>query len=265
MPAFYTHSRFGKQVLESLNPTLQEMIKKPEDLFFIGLQGPDILFYHKAYKKNAVSKRGYEMHYEAGDVFFNQAREIIKNINHQKASFSYIAGFICHFTLDSQCHPYIGVVEREKNLSHSEIEAEEDRYLMIQDGLDPLRHIDQLQVVGNDRNSRVIADFFQGISPREIKQALHDMKFFSKIFCAPGKLKRGVVRLILKLAGQYKSLNGMIINYEENPTCHESTMRIAELSQEAVPIAVDLIAEFYEAVANEQVVLSERYKMTFGE
>lgn len=265
MPGFYTHARFGEKVLEEINPKVKKVIEKYPDLFYIGLQGSDILFYYKAYKSNSVSKTGYAQHDKPGEVFFEPARKIIANAKNKEAAFSYAAGFICHFTLDSQCHPYIGTVEEKTRLSHAEIETEEERYLMIEDGKDYLRHVEADKVVINDENAEVISWFFPEIEKEEVKTSLKYVKIFSHMFCAPGKVKRSVVRFALKLAGKYESMNGMIVNYDENPTCHESTVEIARLSELAIPMACQLIQEYQVAVEDMEIPLHARYKHTFGE
>lgn len=263
MPAFYTHAKFGKQVLAQLEPELRDEINKYPDLFFIGLQGPDILFYYKGYKKNHVARTGYEQHDKAGELFFGPALETARKSFNREASFSYLAGFICHFTLDSQCHPYIETVELSKGLSHTEIECEEDRYLMIKDGEDYLRHLESDQVVNSKENARVIAQFFPTISAKEVKAALWYLKVISRLFRAPGKVKRTFVTKGLKLIGQEK-LSGMIVNYEENSECHESTLHIEALAEEAVSIACLLIREYQESIKKEGTPLHSRYQKTFG-
>lgn len=264
MPGFYTHARFGENVLEDLKPEIKERMKEYEDLFYIGLQGPDILFYYKAYKGNDISRKGYAQHGLPGKAFFQPARTIIEECENADAAFSYIAGFICHFTLDSQCHPYIETVEVETGLSHAEIETEEERYLMELDGKDSLRHLAVNDVVISQRNTEVISWFFDGVTPQDVQQALRDMKVFSRMFCAPSKVKRGVVNFALKLAGRYESMTGMIVNYEENPKCVESSRKIAQLSEEALEIARKLIGEYAEALQNKEMELDVRYDKTFG-
>lgn len=50
------------------------------DLFFIGLHGPDILFYYKPLiYNNLTSKLGHKIHNENSNIFFEKARSIIKN------------------------------------------------------------------------------------------------------------------------------------------------------------------------------------------
>ena len=50
------------------------------DLFFIGLHGPDILFYYKTLiYNNPTSKLGHKNQKENSNIFFEKARSIIKN------------------------------------------------------------------------------------------------------------------------------------------------------------------------------------------
>lgn len=265
MPGFYTHARFGEQVFEALSAEMKERISGYKELFFIGLQGPDILFYYKAYKSNPISKKGYAQHGLPGKAFFQPAREKIATCENIDAAFSYIAGFICHFTLDSQCHPYIATVEEKTGLSHAEIETEVERYLMELDGRDSLRYLAVNDVVISDRNAEVISWFFEDVEREDVQAALRHMKFFSRMFCAPSKGKRFMVNTALKLAGKYDSMTGMIVNYEENPACYESTRKIADLSEEVVELASQLITEFSAATKEQDVSLHMRYDKTFGE
>lgn len=265
MPAFYTHAKFGEKVLATLDAELQEAVNKYPELYFIGLQGPDILFYYRGYKSNHVTKTGFGQHDKKGKVFFEPAIDAARKSKNPEASFSYLAGFICHFTLDSQCHPYIDVVERETGLSHAEIECEEDRYLMVNDGKDCLRHLESEKVVDSMENAEIIAQFFPEVSSEEVRKALWYMKFISRLFRAPGKVKRRIVLTALKLVGQEK-LSGMIVNYEANDACQESTLRIEELGLEVISLAAELIREMKVTVdsGSEEIVLHPRYEKTFG-
>ena len=53
MPALYAHDRFGRKVLEQLDGELFDIISKYYTQFQIGLQGPDIFFFYKAYRVTA--------------------------------------------------------------------------------------------------------------------------------------------------------------------------------------------------------------------
>lgn len=134
MPGTYAHYAFWKKVLAQLDDEIKNIILKNMDLFFIGLHGPDILFYYKPLiYNNLTSKLGHKIHNENSNIFFEKARSIIKKSNNKEESLSYILGFLCHFMLDSECHPYINKVTQENNLSHTEIESEFDK-LLINEG-----------------------------------------------------------------------------------------------------------------------------------
>ena len=45
MPAFYAHYKFGQMVKEQLPAKYQRLLEDYQDLYEIGLHGPDILFF----------------------------------------------------------------------------------------------------------------------------------------------------------------------------------------------------------------------------
>ena len=62
MPASYTHQQFGNQVLNKLeNTTIKKIINDNLNLYNIGLQGPDILFFYQPLKKNPVNTLGNQL------------------------------------------------------------------------------------------------------------------------------------------------------------------------------------------------------------
>ena len=42
-----------------------------------------------------------------GEVFFTRARTVVENAPDKDAALAYALGFVCHFALDSTCHPYV--------------------------------------------------------------------------------------------------------------------------------------------------------------
>ncbi len=263
MPAFYTHKRYGEAVLTALPNMEADIIRKNIDLFYIGVQGPDILFYYKAYKKNKVNQKGHGTHKLPAKLFFMPALKQWRLSSNPDAAFSYLAGCICHFTLDSQCHPYIRTVEKSTGLSHSEIEAEVERDLMEKDGRDSLRYMPPKSMIITKEYAELISEFWEEITPKEVYRSLNDLKFFSKVFTAPSKCKRWIVGVILRVFGLYENLYGLMINYEENPKCAESTKTINQLTKEAIPIATTLIKEYHELFDTKAEELHERYEKNF--
>ena len=107
MPSTYAHYCFGKAVYRRLPQEIQEEIKAYSPLYMTGLHGPDILFYYKPLKSNAINRIGYGMHGRPADEFFKKAWMRARELPEGRGGFAYLYGFICHFALDHSCHPYI--------------------------------------------------------------------------------------------------------------------------------------------------------------
>ena len=176
---------------------------------------------------------------------------------------SYAYGFICHFALDVTCHGYIGKKIEESGISHTEIESEFDRELLVMDGFDPVRKRLTDHLVPSTENGRVIADFyFDPIRPEDAAKAVKGMIFYSNIFLSPSHAKRAFVNAALKVSGNYDGLHGMMINYEKNPNCDDSCKKLLELYGQARNLAVRLIME-YEAYLDGMQELDKVYQYNF--
>ena len=107
MPSTYAHRRFGANVLDHLPAPLREKLEAHRELYDIGLHGPDVLFYYHAEKSTPVAALGNAMHDEPGRTFFDRARRVVHEEADRKAALAYALGFVCHFALDSTCHPFV--------------------------------------------------------------------------------------------------------------------------------------------------------------
>lgn len=260
MPAGYAHFDFGQQVYRQLDLKLQEQLRNHMDLYNIGVHGPDILFYHQALKKNEVKDLGFSMHQKKATDFFNNAKHIIIHSLYKEDSFAYICGFITHYVLDSECHGYIGRQEKELHMTHSEIESEFDRELLVQQGKDPLRTSLTSHIHPSLEVSQVIAPFFH-LTDKDIYKSLKDLLFYLRMIKAPGKLKRGIVLFAMKIAGIYPHYKGLMINYEKNEISRECIDELIRKKNQAVKLAVALIEE-YSLHLNDNN-LNERFGQTY--
>ena len=112
MPAIFTHVQFGKDVIASLPPSFTRLMEKHPQCFYLGTQGPDLLFYHKPLQKknNPTRKRGWALHAVPPKEFFLQGAKYLLddrqnydsdgNFNPQSKEAAYLLGFLCHFCLD---------------------------------------------------------------------------------------------------------------------------------------------------------------------
>ncbi len=126
MPDICAHLLCGHDVINSLESqnwkrVLNERIK----IFNLGCQGPDIFFYNDFWpwrKKKRGPEIGIMMHLKkTGDFFIESFKYLKKRVNDYNdylTLFTYLSGFICHFALDRNAHPFIhyqsGVHDKNK-------------------------------------------------------------------------------------------------------------------------------------------------------
>ncbi len=266
MASTYAHYRFGRAVYEKLPRQIQEQIKKEEALYLIGLHGPDILFYYQPLSKNPVNRCGYGMHDYTGRAVFTDmyGRRCHLQGAEQEAVQAYIYGFICHFALDRNVHPFIEQWEQQTGLSHAEIEVEFDRALMVQDGLNPVRQRLTNHISTDLRTATVIQCIFSEFSVETVQKALSSMRFYNDLLVAPNPLKRGAIKGLLLLSGKFKTMAGLMVNYRPNPKCRASNDQLLELYQQSVDLAVTLITEMDAAFVSGALTLNKAYNHTFG-
>lgn len=112
MPDTITHYLFGlDQAKNIIDSPLYKMIKDNRNLYFIGLQGPDPMYYHAPYKKHNHFKVASLMHQDHTGYFLSSALCFAKKHIDTPELFNpcmaYISGLICHYALDITAHPYI--------------------------------------------------------------------------------------------------------------------------------------------------------------
>lgn len=264
MPTTYAHYKFGKEVISALPRPLRSSIENKREFFDIGVHGPDILFYYNALRKNPVNSQGYELHEKMADEFFRHSKEIVEKSGDAAAARAYMYGFICHFALDSECHPYIEKMMHESGISHSEIEMEFDRLLLKEDYINPVRHLSTKHIHPTKENAEVIAPFFEDLTPETVMKSLKSMIRIHKLLLAPGKMKRRLIFGGMKAVGQYKSMHGLVMSLEPNPACRDYCQILKKQYAGAVPLAAGLIIRYQKALFDGEE-LPERFHRTFDE
>lgn len=263
MPSTYAHYTFGKMVLKEYPAPLAQIVQERRQLFNIGLHGPDILFYYKVLTNNPVNAVGYAQHAKPALEFFGPAKQAYAAAADQEGALAYLLGFACHFALDSACHGYIENKIAVSHVTHTEIESEFDRSLLLRDGRDPLSARLTYHIRPSAYNAAVIAPFFAGVSAEQVHKALRSMIFYNELLRAPHQPKRGFVRLCLRLTGNFKEMHGMMIAKQPIPACEDSNMRLAKLMNAAVERCV-LLSENVAAYVQGKEELLPEFRKTFG-
>lgn len=263
MPSTYAHYKFGKTVLEQYPAPLAKIVREHRQLYNIGLHGPDILFYYRALTNNPVNAVGFGMHAKSAREFFAPAKQAYAAAEDKGAALAYLLGFVCHFALDSACHGYIENKIAVSGVTHTEIESEFDRSLLLQDGREPLSAKLTYHIVPSEKNARVIAPFFAGVSAKQVQKALRSMLFYNGLLRAPHQPKRGFVRLCLRLTGNFKEMHGMMLAKQPISACEDSCLRLSKLMDKAVVRCVLLSENVAAYVKGEEELLPE-FNKTFG-
>lgn len=248
MPAAYAHYTFGKKVFQKLPAALRKLIGASplhKKLFAIGLQGPDILFFYRPFCKNRINTTGSRIHQEPAALYFEEARKALGDPVSTEL-LSYLLGFVCHFVLDSQCHPYIAKRMTEVKVTHHEIESEFDRMLMEKDGRNPFTFNPTVYASPNKELCAVISSAYTGISPKKIRSALQGMIVVRDLMTGRSVPKRALMRGVTRLT----PLDGLSLPTVPNARCIRSNKEMKWLYDAAVREGVELAQAFYRLAYN---------------
>ncbi len=263
MPSFYTHLSFGRKVAERLQGDLKKNVTKYHNQYEIGLQGPDIFFFYKPYSSNHVVEYGHEVHSQVARSFFENAAEKVGQLDIDSPSYGYILGVICHYILDSKCHPFVNRCTDESDISHMEIEEELDKHIMRRDGKSPFGYPLRVFISSEEVTAKAIAPFYDEIKLAEVFKSIRWMKFVKSLFVWKDDMKFKFLCGILKLIGKYDSWRFLMNQPQDDPICTEWNIELTDLFDKAVDEAVEAMKSF-EACVKEGAELSARFNKTFG-
>ncbi len=241
MPAIYAHRAFGEDVRRRLDGARFPEIGACPDSFALGLHGPDPLFYYHPLRANAVSRRGNRLHEESAAPFFLRAKETLAGRHTPAADVAYLYGFVCHFALDSVCHPEVARRMEEHSLSHAAVEAAFERAVLHRDGLDHRARIAD-HVRASEENISALAAYCS-IEEREAKQAIRSMISCSRLLRAPNGAKRALLTAALRLAGS-KSVIDMIVPARPSPQARQAAEALLPCYDRALRKAEELLENY---------------------
>lgn len=263
MPTTYTHDLFGKIVYKQLPEEIRKVIRKNGDLFRIGLHGPDILFYDLT--NLSVSSIGVEMHSIPAASFFLRGMSMVRARDDERL-LAYLLGFGCHYLLDSVCHPYVEDVAKAKVITHTLLEKEFDRTLMLETNKNPYHFYPSDCIVPKVSYARVIRKMFPGLGTRDILVSLRMMKFLTnaRVYDNRGK-RRFLVALVTRIAGKRKSRSALEFFMEKDPVpgSEKPVKELHRYFDQAAEEAPAYIEELY-SLSKEELPLSKRWNRTYN-
>ncbi len=259
MPAIYAHYIFGKKVYASLPKEEKKIIRQGKDAFLLGLHGPDLLFYYYPISKNRINQQGSRMHKRLAADFFDKGKQNYQS-GHSLILRAYLYGFLCHFILDSECHPYITDYMEEHSLGHLEIETEFDRFLMEADGHDPLCYVPIHHLISRAETRKQISRMFKRVTPRQIGICIHSFRKTIRFFICGTHGKRMMMHALSRISGQDKEIGGLIMDGRARAECEESNRFLKERLGHAVGLAVDQIKEYGDVLDHDGLLSMRLYR-----
>lgn len=243
MPAIFAHELFGRETAKELRSDLKNIIRTHYTQFRIGLQGPDLFFFYRPYSHNQVNQYGTALHESSALPFLEKAKTVISEKGRDSREYAYLLGFICHFILDSECHPYVESFRELSGVAHMEIEEEFDKKLLRLLGRDPFTYPLYRLVPTDEDTARAILPFYD-TDFQTVRTSLLDLRRVKRLFYAPRIWKQFLMNGIMKLLGKYDTMKGLIHQRPDNPRCAESSQELLSRFKRAVPLAVRMLESF---------------------
>ena len=137
MPHIYAHSKMAELVKDNLNEDARKLIDKYEPAYLAGTLGPDPFFVYPSIKNAGFGyKVGSLLHkHKTGAVMKSFIDTAMEDEENKDLFFAYIAGYLCHYSLDCAAHPYV-IYMAGKGIGHTQFETYIDVELMHYYGTD---------------------------------------------------------------------------------------------------------------------------------
>lgn len=235
MPSNYSHMEFAKAVLPKLDTSLIHSITPEIDEFLVGSFGPDILFFYPPVFLSRYAKVGCAMHDRPAAEALERLRPLVKR--GMPFALSYAAGFICHFTLDNECHRFVDSAAKKAGLSHLGLEIEFDRHLMEQNGLDPLKFKPLNTLSVNERLFCTLKGLYP-FTAKELQNCYRHQKSMSNFLIGCGGTP------LSPIANAIGGIRGTIMGKKARPSCGEACLRFDEAFKKCVPTAAFLVDSY---------------------
>lgn len=203
MPAIYSHYLFTSSLLDEIPYKLNDNQKK---LFIIGAQGSDPLYFYGQVlpreNKEKVNFYASRLHHQDPSNFISfyidYANKQDKKLKDDL--FSYLYGYISHYTLDRNMHPYVFYHSGTKGLyDHQVFEANLDLELLINKNKQDIKSKSAFVRKGINKVLLQISEIFylysishnfEGVDKKSFIKGVKDMALASKLLCSPkGKSK----------------------------------------------------------------------------
>lgn len=234
MPDIVVHNAMGDKVLERLDTEISAFIDR--DVFGVAVMGPDPFIFYRFFAphfRQGVNKRSHTMHRTKPGEFL---MELAKR-SQSREMFSYFAGFLCHYAMDSTSHPFIYKTADYQSDMHTAIE----------------HRLDVLELERQGKQRRGLMDLFtQYRKLPEVREAMKSVYGWDDNCYETGYRHMKLYHWIVK--DQHGVLNRLLcwfpgilstISYQTRKADHLDLSPFDGLMTEAVEMGVKLITAAY--------------------
>lgn len=229
MADFVSHHLFGVQTLAVSPASVQALARTHAACFFWGCQGPDPLYYRKIWLGSPLHRLGGRMHAEQADALFAALAQGVHCLTGaaQQIAAAYFYGFLCHYALDSEIHPYVYCRQEQIRASdeklsasavHCQIESDID-YLLYErvchapvSEFDPRAHYTllpvQKAVLSTLLHAVLQKVYAVRVPTREIRRAFDEMLAWECFLYGNCRAVYHIAQRIERLAGRGALLTG---------------------------------------------------------
>lgn len=226
MPAILTHHLFGSGVLEDVSSLLGFKSADERDAFLLGNQGPDPLFYLSIdVLMRKWERLGHVMHDARPAALMLAMREAAERLEGRQRQIAkaYVAGFACHWQLDSAMHPFVyywqygitsagveGLDASAGSRVHAEIERDLDEmalFTITGKTVGTYRPHERVLAASPAVLDAVNKVYFymalwvygKPIDPRTFSTAVHEFRLTQRVFDSPSGRKRAALGTVERL------------------------------------------------------------------
>ena len=261
MPATYAHYRFGTSMLSKMPADVFRTAKRHRNLFDVGLHGPDLFFFYKPIRSTKIGKLGNKFHRQTGREFFSRACRNLR-IEPSEAGQAYLYGVLCHYALDTHCHPLVERYSWEGIASHSRVEAEFDRFLLEKDGKEPpygMRLTKHMALTKPE--CEIVSRFYPGSDGGSIRDSLKGMVSIRKAMELPeGMLRTAIIKT---MSAGSEVFRDMVVQPQPDPNCAALNQPLMEAYQQAGTAFPDMLLQLG-AHLTYNAPLGEEFTPIFG-
>lgn len=264
MPAHHAHYYFGVRVIRKLPEEIKAILNTNGDCidaFLIALQGPDILAFHRPFAVSPLNLEGASIHHRSGAEFFRRAVDYIRE-NPSPEAYSYLIGFLCHYMLDSACHPLVARAVKQTGMSHTLVEKEFDRFLLARRGRCAIGQDTSLMFPNGQNLGAIISPFYYSAGPHRIRQAIADMKRAITFLNHPSDRVRKAEARIVDAFHLSRTKHDMIATRTADARAAKSNRALFAKLNETVPETVAEIVALLPCIEG-NAPLSERLRPDF--